>query len=49
VVLVAAIVLAAYCIGLLATPKQTVKIVGQTVAIGAARPAPDLWGPGELV
>jgi lysophospholipase L1-like esterase len=48
IVLVATIVLASYGIGLLATPKQTVQIVGQTVAVGAARPDPSLWGPGEL-
>ncbi|HEV3234617.1 MAG TPA: GDSL-type esterase/lipase family protein [Candidatus Dormibacteraeota bacterium] len=49
IVLVAAIVLASYLIGLLATPRQTVQIVGQTVAIGAARPHLNLWGPGELI
>ena len=48
IVLVATIVLASYGIGLLATPKQTVQIVGQTVAARAARPDPSLWGPGEL-
>src|ERR1700682_1185385 len=48
IVVVAAIVLASYSIGLLATPKQTVSIVGQAVAVGAARPTPSLWGPGEL-
>jgi lysophospholipase L1-like esterase len=48
IVLVATIVLASYGIGLLATPKQTVQILGQTVAVGAARPSPSLWGPGEL-
>ena len=42
------IVLASYLIGLLATPKQNVNIVGQTVAIGAARPGFSLSGPGEL-